>query len=58
MLKHVKVGIAPIGWSNDDLPELGGDIPFEQCIREMYEAGYEGCEVGHKFPRDIHQLTQ
>jgi inosose dehydratase len=46
------IGIAPIGWTNDDLPELGGEIPFEQCISEMQEAGYEGCEIGNKFPKD------
>ncbi len=48
----VKVGIAPIGWTNDDLPELGGEIPFEQCIDEMAAAGFAGCEVGNKYPRD------
>jgi inosose dehydratase len=48
----IRVGIAPIGWTNDDWPELGGGIPFERCIREMAEAGYAGCEVGGKFPRD------
>jgi len=49
----IKVGISPIGWTNDDIPdELGGDISFEQCIDEMALAGYEGCEVGIKFPRD------
>lgn len=53
---HVKVGIAPIGWTNDDWPDLGGDIPLEQCLSEMAEAGYEGCEVGGKFPRDPEQL--
>ncbi len=49
---EVKLGIAPIAWTNDDMPELGGDIPFEQCIDEMALAGFEGCEVGNKFPRD------
>jgi inosose dehydratase len=48
---NVRIGIAPIGWTNDDWPELGGDIPLEQCLREMVEAGYEGCELGGKFPR-------
>ena len=48
----VKLGIAPIGWTNDDLPELGGQIPFEQCVSEMALAGYSGCEVGNKYPRD------
>lgn len=52
MFNNVKIGIAPINWTNDDLPELGGDIPFEQCIKEMAEAGYTGCEVGNKYPRD------
>jgi len=46
----IKLGIAPIGWTNDDMPELGGDITFEQCISEMALAGYTGCEVGNKYP--------
>lgn len=50
--EKVKLGIAPIGWTNDDLPDLGGDIPFEQCIREMKLAGFSGTEVGNKFPKD------
>ena len=52
MSGSIRLGIAPIGWTNDDMPELGGEITFERCIREMAEAGYQGCEVGNKFPRD------
>src|ERR1700736_173615 len=48
----VRLGISPIGWSNDDLPELGGDIPVDTCLAEASEAGFEGIELGHKFPRD------
>jgi inosose dehydratase len=47
-----KVGIAPIGWTNDDMPELGAEISFDQCINEMAKAGYFGTEVGNKFPKD------
>ncbi len=54
----IRVGIAPIGWTNDDMPELGGNIPFEQCIQEMHETGYSGCEVGSKFPRDPDTLLE
>ncbi len=54
----VKLGIAPIGWTNDDLPELGGEIPFEQCVSEMALAGFEGCEVGNKYPRDTTALRK
>jgi inosose dehydratase len=52
----VRLGIAPIGWTNDDLPELGGEITFEQCVSEMALAGFEGCEVGNKYPRDPEAL--
>jgi len=48
----VRLAIAPIGWTNDDLPELGGQIPFEQCVSEMALAGFEGSEVGNKYPKD------
>ena len=48
----VHVGIAPIGWCNDDMPELGGESTFLQIISEMALAGYEGCEIGNKYPSD------
>jgi len=48
----VRLGISPIGWSNDDLPELGGDTPLETCLAEARLAGFEGIELGNKFPRD------
>lgn len=56
--ERVRIGIAPIGWTNDDWPDLGGDIPLEQCLAEMAQAGYEGCEVGGKFPRDPQVLRR
>lgn len=48
----VRIGANPIGWSNDDMRELGGDTPLETCLAEAREAGFEGMELGHKFPRD------
>ena len=32
---HVFLGIAPIGWCNDDMPELGGENTFQQTVSEM-----------------------
>lgn len=55
-VNRVRLAIAPIGWTNDDVPELGGEIPFEQCVSEMALAGYEGCEVGGKYPREPETL--
>ena len=52
MFEHVKLGIAPIGWTNDDMPQLGGDLTFEQMISEAALAGFKGTEVGGKFPTD------
>lgn len=54
--EKIKLGIAPIGWTNDDMPSLGGENTFEQCISEMSLAGFTGCEVGNKYPRDTKVL--
>ncbi len=48
----IRFGTNPIGWSNDDMPELGGDTPLEQCLSEARQAGFEGMELGNKFPRE------
>lgn len=48
----VKLAIAPIGWTNDDLPDLGGENTFEQCVSEMALAGFKGSEIGNKYPED------
>ncbi len=50
--KNVKLGIAPIAWTNDDMPDLGAENTFEQCVSEMALAGYTGSEVGNKYPKD------
>ena len=52
----VKLGIAPIAWSNDDMPELGGDTPLEQCLSEASEAGFIGIESGGNFPKTSTEL--
>ena len=48
----INLGIAPIAWSNDDMPELGGDTPIETCLTEAKDAGFSGIELGGKFPRN------
>ena len=52
----VKLGVAPIAWSNDDMPELGRDTPLEQCLSEASQAGYSGIEAGGKFPKTSKEL--
>lgn len=50
--KKVKLAIAPIAWTNDDLPDLGAENSFEQCISEMALSGFSGSEIGNKYPKD------
>ena len=52
----VRLAINPITWTNDDMPELGGDIPLEVCLAEARLAGYAGIELGGKFPRRASEL--
>ena len=54
----IKLGIAPIAWTNDDMPDLGKENTFEQCVSEMALAGFTGCEVGGRYPRDTAVLKK
>ena len=54
----IKLGIAPIGWTNDDIPELGAENTFQQCISEMALAGFVGSEVGGRYPDDARELKK
>ncbi|MFD1556628.1 myo-inosose-2 dehydratase [Paraburkholderia silviterrae] len=53
---EVRIGINPLSWMNDDLPSLGGEIPLSQALTEGREIGYEGFELGNKFPREPQAL--
>ena len=53
----VRIGTNPIAWSNDDMQHLGGETPLETCLAEAKQAGFEGMELGNKFPREAAALT-
>ncbi|MDP3801761.1 myo-inosose-2 dehydratase [Brevundimonas sp.] len=48
----IRWGVSPIAWANDDMPELGGDTPLESILADVRDVGFEGVELGGKFPRD------
>jgi inosose dehydratase len=52
MALAVRIGINPISWSNDDLPSLGGEIPLDVALAEGRKIGFQGFELGNKFPRE------
>ncbi len=54
----VKIGINPISWANDDLPQLGGDTPLETILSDGSRIGYRGFELGNKFPREPEALRK
>lgn len=56
MAGTIRLGVAPIAWSNSDLPELGGATTLETCLAESRAAGYSGTETGVKFPMDAATL--
>ncbi len=57
-MQNVKFGVSPIAWSNDDLPSLGGDTTLEQCLADTRDAGFDGIELGGKFPRQADELAR
>ncbi|KLD61858.1 hypothetical protein, partial [Luteibacter rhizovicinus] len=54
----IRIGINPISWSNDDLPSLGGETPLSTALSEGKAIGYEGFELGNKFPKDPAALRE
>jgi len=57
-MSSVEVGIAPIGWTNDDMPALGAESPYQQILSEVALAGYRGTEIGNKYPKEPRVLLK
>lgn len=54
----VKIGISPIAWQNDDLPDLTANFTMEQCLQESRDIGYTGVERGRRMPADTEGLRK
>lgn len=52
------VGVSPVGWANDDFPGLGSENSFRKIVAEASRAGYEGIELGRRFPADPMELAR
>lgn len=52
----IRFGVSPIAWSNDDMPELGGDTPLDSILADIRDVGFEGVELGGRFPREAGAL--
>jgi inosose dehydratase len=53
----IRWGVSPIAWCNDDMPELGGDTTLDELLTDVKEIGFDGVELGNKFPRDGETLA-
>jgi inosose dehydratase len=51
-----KIGISPIAWQNDDLPDITAAYTMEQALKEAREIGYTGVERGQRMPHDTDGL--
>ena len=54
---RIQLGVSPLSWTNDVLADLGGDIPLETCLKDAAEIGYEGVELGRRFPKEGEKLS-
>lgn len=52
----IRWGVSPIAWANDDMVELGGDTTLDALLTDVREIGFDGVELGNKFPRDAATL--
>jgi inosose dehydratase len=52
----IRFGVSPIAWVNDDMPELGGETPLDTILADARDIGFEGVELGGKFPREAATL--
>ncbi|HET8899070.1 MAG TPA: myo-inosose-2 dehydratase [Rhodanobacteraceae bacterium] len=48
----IRFGVSPIAWSNDDMPELGGDTPLNKILGDIRDLGFVGVEMSGRFPSE------
>jgi inosose dehydratase len=53
----IRWGVSPIAWCNDDMRELGGDTTLDELLTDVRDIGFDGVELGNKFPRDPEVLA-
>lgn len=53
----IRWGVSPIAWCNDDMKELGGDTTLDELLTDVKDIGFDGVELGNKFPRDPEALA-
>lgn len=52
----IQIAISPIAWSNDDLKELGGETSLQTFLEDAKHIGFDGVELGNKFPQKKEEL--
>jgi inosose dehydratase len=54
----IKIGISPIAWLNDDMPNLSKGITVEKCLSEIAKCGYAGVENCGSFPTEKNKIEK
>ncbi|MBU0278246.1 myo-inosose-2 dehydratase [Gemella sp. zg-570] len=55
---NIKYGIAPIGWRNDDIPDIGKENTYKQILSDAKLVGFEGTEIGGCYPACPDELNK
>jgi len=55
---NIQIGISPIAWQNDDLPDLTAAYTMEMALHQAREIGYTGVERGRRMPPDTEGLRK
>lgn len=53
----LRLGISPLSWVNEVLPDFGAGTSAETVLRQARAAGYDGVELSRVFPRDPAALS-
>ncbi len=52
MNARTRLGLAPVNWNNDDVPEWGETLPYAEVVAATARLGYAGIEDGTGAPAD------
>ena len=53
----IRIGVSPIAWQNDDLPDLTAAFTMDQALQDACAIGYSGVERGRRMPSDTGELA-
>lgn len=57
VMQKIRIGVSPLSWVNEFLPDLGVETTASALVSEAKAAGYQGVEMSRALPSDPAELT-